>query len=120
MANDDGDIDFLEFYKKSHKWKKMGDWIDPKCGELHDDMVNLQVVATDAGLPLTHEALSRQVLEEKKNYLRGCGIGPQPSSTASSAAQARDKHVESMRVELLVLREERQRDYEELLKEKEE
>ena len=83
-------------------------------------MVNLQMAATDAGLPLTHEEISRQVLGEKKNYLRGCGIGPQPSSTASSAARARDKHMESMRAELKVLREERQRDHEELLKEKEE
>ncbi|KAL7263865.1 hypothetical protein ACSBR1_001923 [Camellia fascicularis] len=120
MANEDGDIDFPKFYKKSHKSKKTGDWIDPKCGELHNDMVNLQVVATDAGLPLTHEELSKQVLGAKKNYLRGCGIGSQPSSTASSAAQARDKHMESMRAELEVLRKERQRDHKELLKEKEE
>ncbi|THF99816.1 hypothetical protein TEA_003975 [Camellia sinensis var. sinensis] len=117
MANEDGEIDFPEFYKKSHKSKKTRDWIDPKCGELHDDMVNLHVVATDAGLPLTYEELSRQ---EKKNYLRGCGIGLQPSSTVSSAARARDKHMESMRAELEVLREEHQRDHEELLKEKEE
>ncbi|KAL7214535.1 hypothetical protein ACSBR1_026862 [Camellia fascicularis] len=120
MANEDGDIDFPKFYKKSHKSKKTGDWIDPKCGELHDDMVNLQVVATNVGLPLTHEELSRQVLGAKKNYLRGCGIGPQPSSTASSVARARDKHIESMRAEMEVLREERQRDHEKLLKEKEE
>ncbi|KAL7208579.1 hypothetical protein ACSBR1_030336 [Camellia fascicularis] len=119
MANEDGDIDFPEFYKKSHKSKKTGDWIDPKCGELHDDMVNLQVVSTNAGLPLTHEELSRQVLGAKKNYLRGCGIGPQPSSTTSSAARARDKQVDAMRAELEVLREDRQRDHEELLKEKE-
>ncbi|KAL7199169.1 hypothetical protein ACSBR2_021448 [Camellia fascicularis] len=69
MANEDGDIDFPEFYKKSHKSKKTGDWIDPKCGELHDDMVNLQVVTTDAGLPFTHEELSRQVLGAKKTLL---------------------------------------------------
>ncbi|CAL5369841.1 unnamed protein product [Camellia sinensis] len=117
MANEDGEIDFPEFYKKSHKSKKTGDWIDPKCV---DDMVNLQVIATDAGLPLTHEELSRQVLGAKKNYLRGCGIGPQPSSTASNVARARDKHMESMRAELEALREERERDHEELLKEKEE
>ncbi|CAL5361184.1 unnamed protein product [Camellia sinensis] len=120
MANEDGDIDFPEFYKKAHKSKKTGDWIDPKCGELHDDMVNLQVTATVAGLQLTHEEISRQVLGEKKNYLRGCGVGPQPSSTASSAARARDKHMELIRAELEVLREQRQSDHEELLKEKEE
>ncbi|KAL7227604.1 hypothetical protein ACSBR1_022467 [Camellia fascicularis] len=92
----------------------------PIAMSLMDDMVNLQVVATDARLPLTHEELSRQVLGAKENYLRGCGIGPQPSSTASSAARARDKHMELIRVELEVLREDRQRDHEELLKEKEE
>ncbi|KAL7262035.1 hypothetical protein ACSBR1_000424 [Camellia fascicularis] len=120
MANEDGDIDFSEFYKKSHKSMKTRDWIDPKCGELHDEMVNLQVVATDVGMPLTHEELSRQVLRPKKNYFRGFRIGPQPSSTADSAARAHDKHMESMRAELEVLHEERQRDHEKLLKEKEE
>ncbi|CAL5365626.1 unnamed protein product [Camellia sinensis] len=85
-----------------------------------DDMVNLQAATTDAGLPLTHEEISRQVLGEKKNYLRGCGIGLQPSSTTSSATRARDKHMESMRAELEVLREQRQSDHEKLLKEKEE
>ncbi|KAL7234175.1 hypothetical protein ACSBR1_017714 [Camellia fascicularis] len=87
---------------------------------LMDDIVNQQVVATDARLPLTHEKQSRQVLGAKKNYLHGFGIGPQPSSTASSVARAHDKHTESMRAELEVLHEERQRDHEELLKEKEE
>ncbi|KAL7234177.1 hypothetical protein ACSBR1_017716 [Camellia fascicularis] len=109
MANEGGDIDFFEFYKKSHKFKKTGDWIDPKC-----------VVATDARLPLTHKKQSRQVLGAKKNYLRRFGIGPQPSSTTFSVARAHDKHMESMRAELEVLREERQRNHEELLKEKEE
>ncbi|KAL7197302.1 hypothetical protein ACSBR2_019897 [Camellia fascicularis] len=104
-------------------WKYVIDvaWKDEshlKCSK--DDMVNLQVVATDAGLPLTHEELSRQLLGAKKNYLRGFGIGPQPSSTACSAARARDKHMESMRATLEVLREERQKDHEELLKEKKE
>ncbi|KAL7201772.1 hypothetical protein ACSBR1_033469 [Camellia fascicularis] len=92
----------------------------PIAMSLMDDMVNLQVVATDAGLPLTLEELSRQVLGAKQTYLRGCGIGPQTSSTASSAPRARDKHMESIRAKLEVLREERQRDHEELLKEKEE
>lgn len=57
--------------------------------------------------------------KKKKNYFPGFGIGPQPSSTPDSAARSRDKHMESMRAELKVLREERQRDQEELLREKE-
>ncbi|KAL7184634.1 hypothetical protein ACSBR2_026726 [Camellia fascicularis] len=62
MADENGELDFPEFYSKSHKSKKTNEWIDPKCGELHDAMVNLQATATDAGIPLTHEELSRQVL----------------------------------------------------------
>ncbi|KAL7174227.1 hypothetical protein ACSBR2_033477 [Camellia fascicularis] len=76
MADENGELDFLEFYSKSHKSKKTNEWIDPKCGELHDAMVNLQATATDAGIPLTHEELSGQVLGQRKNYLRGFGIGP--------------------------------------------
>ncbi|CAL5423158.1 unnamed protein product [Camellia sinensis] len=98
MANEDEEIDFPEFYKKSHKSKKTGDWIDPKCGELHDDMVNLQVIATDARLPLTHEELSRdreELLKEKEE-------------------RQRDHE------ELVKEKEERQRDKEEIMREREE
>ncbi|KAL7176069.1 hypothetical protein ACSBR2_029611 [Camellia fascicularis] len=48
----------------------------PIAMSLMDAMVNLQVTATDTGSPLTHEELSRQVLGQRKNYLRGFGIGP--------------------------------------------
>ncbi|KAL7211592.1 hypothetical protein ACSBR2_014449 [Camellia fascicularis] len=51
-----------------------------------DAMVNLQVSAMDAGTPLTHEELSRQVLGQRKNYLRGFGIGPRPYLPSDSAA----------------------------------
>ncbi|KAL7193863.1 hypothetical protein ACSBR2_025492 [Camellia fascicularis] len=48
----------------------------PIAMSLMDAMVNLQATATDAGIPLTHEELSRQVLRQRKNYLRGFGVGP--------------------------------------------
>ncbi|KAL7194767.1 hypothetical protein ACSBR1_035075 [Camellia fascicularis] len=48
----------------------------PIAMSLMDAMVNLQATATDAGIPLTHEELSRQVLGQRKNYLHGFGIGP--------------------------------------------
>ncbi|KAL7229546.1 hypothetical protein ACSBR2_008119 [Camellia fascicularis] len=67
----------------------------------------------------TEGTLKASSWTEKKNYLRGFGIGPQPSSTSDSAARARDKHIEAMRAEIKVLREERQRDHEELMMEKE-
>ncbi|KAL7230566.1 hypothetical protein ACSBR2_008940 [Camellia fascicularis] len=72
MADENGELDFPEFYSKSHKSKKTNEWIDPKC----DAMVNLQATDTDAGIPLTQEKLSRQVLGQRKNYLCGFGIGP--------------------------------------------
>ncbi|GMP62791.1 hypothetical protein CsSME_00024754 [Camellia sinensis var. sinensis] len=86
MADENGELDFSKFYSKSHKSKKTNEWIDPKCGELHDAMVNLQTTATDAGIPLTHEELSRQLLGQRKNYLRGFRIGPRPYSPSDSAA----------------------------------
>ncbi|KAL7204489.1 hypothetical protein ACSBR2_017545 [Camellia fascicularis] len=100
MADENGELDFSEFYSKSHKLKKTNEWIDPKC-------------ATDAGIPLTHEELSWQVLGQRKNYLRGFGIGPRPYSPSDSAARSRDKQMEAMRYEIDVLQEN-------LMKEKEE
>ncbi|KAL7241336.1 hypothetical protein ACSBR2_006873 [Camellia fascicularis] len=85
-----------------------------------DEMVNLQVATTEARTPLTQEELSRQVFGQKKNYLRGFGISPQPSSLYDSVAQARDKHMEAMRAKMEVFPEEREKDHEELMKEKEE
>ncbi|KAL7174427.1 hypothetical protein ACSBR2_033645 [Camellia fascicularis] len=127
LADENGELDFSEFYSKSHKSKKTNEWIDPKCGELHDAMVNLQVTATDAGIPLTHEELSRQVLGQRKNYLCGFGIGPRPYSPSDSVARSRDKQMEAMRSEIDVLqenlikeKEKRQRDREEMTREREE
>ncbi|KAL7264764.1 hypothetical protein ACSBR1_002669 [Camellia fascicularis] len=62
MVDENGELNFPEFYSKSHKSKKTNEWIDPKF-------------ATDAGIPLTQEELSRQVLGQRKNYLCGFGIG---------------------------------------------
>ncbi|KAL7187526.1 hypothetical protein ACSBR1_037581 [Camellia fascicularis] len=127
MADENGELDFPEFYSKSHKSKKTNEWIDPKSGELHDAMVNLQATATDVGIPLTHEELSRQVLGQRKNYLRGFGIGPRPYLPSDSAVRSRDKQMEAMRSEIDVLQEnlmkekqERQRDHEEMMREREE
>ncbi|CAL5324437.1 unnamed protein product [Camellia sinensis] len=99
----------------------------PIAMSLMDAMVNLQATATDAGIPLTHEKLSRQVLGQGKNYLRGFGIGPRPYSPSDSAAQSRDKQTEAMRSEIDVLqkhlmkeKEEHQRDREEMTREREE
>ncbi|KAL7212852.1 hypothetical protein ACSBR2_015529 [Camellia fascicularis] len=66
------------------------------------------------------EELSQQVLGQRKNYLRGFGIGPQPYSPSNSAARSHDKQMEAIRSEMEVLCEERQIDHEDLMKEKEE
>ncbi|KAL7260460.1 hypothetical protein ACSBR1_006177 [Camellia fascicularis] len=85
----------------------------PIAMSLMDAMVNLQATATDAGIPLTHEELSQQVLGQRKNYLHGFGVGPRPYSPSDSAARSRDKQMEAMRSEIDVLQEN-------LMKEKEE
>ncbi|KAL7245540.1 hypothetical protein ACSBR2_000802 [Camellia fascicularis] len=127
MVDENGELDFLKFYSKSHKSKKTNEWIDPICGELHDAMVNLQAIATDAGIPLTQEELSRQVLGQRKNYLRGFGIGSRPYLPSDSATLSRDKQIEAMQFEIDVLqenlmkeKEDRQRDCEEMTREREE
>ncbi|KAL7220814.1 hypothetical protein ACSBR2_013665 [Camellia fascicularis] len=92
----------------------------PITMSIMDVMVNLQASATDSGTPLTQEALSRQVLEQRKDYLRGFRIGPRPYSPSDSVTRSRDKQMEAMRSEMEVFREELQRDHEDLMKEKEE
>ncbi|GMQ10273.1 hypothetical protein CsSME_00053339 [Camellia sinensis var. sinensis] len=81
-------------------------------------MVNVQTAAIELGTPLTHEELSRQELGQKKRYLLRFGSGPQSSTIAAS--RARDKDMEAMRAEVETLREERQKDHGELMKEREE
>ncbi|KAL7183087.1 hypothetical protein ACSBR1_041713 [Camellia fascicularis] len=75
------------------------------------EMVNVQATTIESGTPLTQEELSRQVLGQNKRYLLGFGSGPQPSTIAAS--RARDKDIEA-------LCEERQKDHDELMKEREE
>ncbi|GMP93513.1 hypothetical protein CsSME_00043295 [Camellia sinensis var. sinensis] len=86
IVDENGELDFLKFYSKSHKLKKTNKWIHLKCGELYvNKKVNLQVAAMEAGTPLTHEDISWQVLGQRKNYLHGFGIGPCLSSPYDSA-----------------------------------
>ncbi|KAL7203450.1 hypothetical protein ACSBR2_016684 [Camellia fascicularis] len=61
-----------------------------------------------------------EAVNQKKNYLRGFGIWPQPSSTFDAAARARDQQMDAMRAEMEALHEERQRDHEELMRDREE
>ncbi|KAL7183362.1 hypothetical protein ACSBR2_025714 [Camellia fascicularis] len=82
------------------------------------EMVNVQVAAIESETPLTQEELSRQVLRQKERYLLGFGSGPQSSTIAAS--RAHDKDMEAMRAEVEALCEERQKDHDELMKEREE
>ncbi|CAL5354245.1 unnamed protein product [Camellia sinensis] len=87
------------------------------------EMVNLRDEATQSGMSMTQEDLSRQVFGENKRYLHGIGIGPRPSSFISKAmsrACACDHEMETLRSEIKTLREEWQRDHDELMKEREE
>ncbi|CAL5403721.1 unnamed protein product [Camellia sinensis] len=118
MVAKNGELDFPKFYEDSHTSKKTNDWIHPKCRELHQEMVNVQAVAIESGTPLTQEEISMQVLGQKKRYLLGFGSGPQPSTIF--AARAHDKDMEAMRAEVEALREERQKDHDELMTEREE
>ncbi|CAL5355109.1 unnamed protein product [Camellia sinensis] len=115
MVAKNGELDFPKFYEDSHTSKKTNDWIHPKCRELNQEIVNVQAAAIELGTPLTQEEISRQVLGQKKRYLLGFGSGPQPSTIFAS--RAHDKDMEAMRAEVEVLREEQQKDHDELMKE---
>ncbi|CAL5339149.1 unnamed protein product [Camellia sinensis] len=78
------ELDFPKFCEDSHTSKKTNDWIHSKCGELHQEMINVQAAAIESGTSLIHKELSRQVLGQKKRYLLGFGSGPQPSTIAVS------------------------------------
>ncbi|CAL5362546.1 unnamed protein product [Camellia sinensis] len=115
MVAKDGELDFPKFYEDSHTSKKTNDWIHPKCRELHQEMVNVQAAAIESGTPLTQEEISRQVLGQKKRYLLGFGSGSQPFTIF--ATRAHDKDMEAMRAKVEALREERQKNHDELMKE---
>ncbi|GMP69102.1 hypothetical protein CsSME_00028494 [Camellia sinensis var. sinensis] len=117
MVAKNEELDFPKFYDDSHTSKNTNEWIHPKCRELHQEMVNVQAAVIESGTPLTQEEISRQVLGQKKRYLLGFGIGPQPSTIFAS--RAHDKDMEAMRAEVEALREERQKDHDELIKERE-
>ncbi|KAL7238371.1 hypothetical protein ACSBR2_004468 [Camellia fascicularis] len=115
---------------KQHFKKLVKEGVDdpyshPPTGVCLDDWKHMIDVAWKDDSHL--EELSRQVLGQRKNYLRRFGIGPQPYSPSDSAARSRDKQMEAMRYEMEVLhenlmkeKEERQRDREEMMREREE
>ncbi|CAL5338611.1 unnamed protein product [Camellia sinensis] len=118
MVAKTGELNFPKFYEDSHTFKKTNDWIHPKCCELCEEMVNVQVAVIESGTPLTQKELSRQVLGQKKRYLLGFGSGPLPSTIAAS--RAHDKDMGAIRAEVKALRAERQKYHDELMKEREE
>ncbi|KAH7839827.1 hypothetical protein Vadar_009220 [Vaccinium darrowii] len=107
--------DFCDTYMASHTLKDTQDWIVPICKEKYDNMVILRDQAAQSGIPLTAEELSRVGLGERKNYIRGFGNGPKPSSyiTKSKSDSARQGQLQKFQVEMDSIREEHRREKEE-------
>ncbi|KAH7843966.1 hypothetical protein Vadar_022958 [Vaccinium darrowii] len=107
--------DFCDTYKASHTLKDTQDWIVPICKEKYDNMVVLRDQATQSGIPLTAEELSRVGLGERKNYIRGLGNGPKPSSyiSKSKSESTRQGQLQKFQVEMDSIREEHRREREE-------
>lgn len=115
--------DFCDTYKVSHTLKETQDWIDPICKEKYLQMVALSDEAIQSGTPLTSEGLSRAVLGERKNYIRGFGNGPKPFTYVSKSKsdltrqgqlQKVQAEMESLREEARLREEEQTRRYEQL------
>ncbi|KAH7845125.1 hypothetical protein Vadar_031752 [Vaccinium darrowii] len=105
--------DFCDTYKASHTLKDTQDWIDTICKEKH--MVVVRDQAKQSGTPLTAEELSRAVLGERKNYIRGFGNGPKPFTYISKSKSdlARQGQLQKFQAEMESLREEHRKEREE-------
>ncbi|GMP69088.1 hypothetical protein CsSME_00028482 [Camellia sinensis var. sinensis] len=115
--------DLCNFYKHTHQHKRTKQWIDPICGDLHEQMIRVWDESIEAGTPMRQGDISRVVLGKKKGYLRGFGVGPKPSSCDSgfsAASQARDEQLKRLTSELEILRVEQQSNREEQQKKEEE
>ncbi|KAL7233054.1 hypothetical protein ACSBR1_016821 [Camellia fascicularis] len=115
--------DLCNFYKDTHQNKRTKQWIDPICGDLHEQMTRVRDESIEAGTPMRQEDISRVVLGKKKGYLRGFGVGPKPSSCDSgfsAASQACDEQLKRLTSELEILRVEQQSNREEQQKKEEE
>jgi hypothetical protein len=70
---------------------------------LQVEMLEVREEATQSGMLLTPEEMSRQVLGKRRKYILGLGVGPKPfsSSAASNAvSQAQDEEfLNKMRME---------------------
>ncbi|XP_038978342.1 uncharacterized protein LOC113461311 isoform X1 [Phoenix dactylifera] len=90
--NGSENLEFLEFYKKTHT-KKNKEWIDPICAVKHSKMLSLREESFQSGVQLTSEEMSRQALGKRKRYILGFGDGPKPSSSSSTPSRVSQDHV---------------------------
>ncbi|CAL5340434.1 unnamed protein product [Camellia sinensis] len=70
MVDENGELDFLEFYSKLHKSKKTNEWIDPKCGCDGESTSD----SHGCGDPIDTGGTLTASVGQRKNYLRGFGI----------------------------------------------
>ncbi len=87
-------------------------------------MVAMRDEAASSGITLSGEELSRNCLGEAKtkNYVRGLGNGPKPSTwlSKSKSALARQDQLQKLQQELDLIHEERRREREEEMTRREE
>ncbi|XP_028102568.1 uncharacterized protein LOC114301810 [Camellia sinensis] len=88
-----------------------------------EQMTRVRDESIESGTPMRQEDISRVVLGKKKEYLRGFGVGPKPSSCDSgfsAASQACDEQLKRLTSELETLCAEQQSNREEQQKKEEE
>ncbi|XP_058188117.1 uncharacterized protein LOC131304765 isoform X2 [Rhododendron vialii] len=80
-------LEFCDLYQASHRLRETDERIDPICQEKHAMMVVMHDTAALFGTPLPGEEISRKCLGESKtkNYIRGFGNGPKPSTYLSKS-----------------------------------
>ncbi|KAF7113906.1 hypothetical protein RHSIM_RhsimUnG0101600 [Rhododendron simsii] len=110
-------LDLCDLFEASHRLRDTNEWINSTCKDKHETMVAIRDEAALSGTPLSAEELSIKCLggSKTKNYIRGLGNGPKPSTylSKSNSQSASQDQLQKLQRELDLIREEQIREREE-------
>ncbi|XP_058200888.1 vicilin-like seed storage protein At2g18540 isoform X2 [Rhododendron vialii] len=110
-------LDICDLFEASHRLRDTNEWINSICKDKHEMMVATRDEAALSGTPLSAEELSIKCLGESKtkNYIRGLGNGPKPSTYLSkfNSQSACQNQLQKLQCELDLIREKQRREREE-------
>eukprot|EP00262_Sarcandra_glabra_P017060 TRINITY_DN572_c0_g1_i12.p1 TRINITY_DN572_c0_g1~~TRINITY_DN572_c0_g1_i12.p1 ORF type:complete len:206 (-),score=27.60 TRINITY_DN572_c0_g1_i12:226-843(-) len=99
----EGELDFVEFYKQTHYSKKKNDFVTLGNQELYENLAKAQseYCSQPDAIPLTGEELSIMVLKPRSGYIKGLGLRPSSSrGSFTMSSRAHVDHVKQLESEL--------------------